>query len=38
MDVFLVAIRLFLAAFLGAIIGVEREMKKEPPALELTLL
>lgn len=27
MDVFLVAIRLFLAAFLGAIIGVEREMK-----------
>lgn len=28
MDVFLVAIRLFLAAFLGAIIGVEREMKK----------
>lgn len=28
MDIFLVAIRLFLAAFLGAIIGVEREMKK----------
>ena len=28
MDLFLVAIRLFLAAFLGAIIGVEREMKK----------
>lgn len=28
MDVLLVAIRLFLAAFLGAIIGVEREMKK----------
>lgn len=27
MDVLLVAIRLFLAAFLGAIIGVEREMK-----------
>lgn len=27
MDIFLVAIRLFLAAFLGAIIGVEREMK-----------
>lgn len=27
MDVFLVAIRLFLAAFLGAIIGVERELK-----------
>lgn len=27
MDVFLVAVRLLLAAFLGAIIGVEREMK-----------
>ena len=27
MDVFLVAIRLFLAAFLGAIIGVEREIR-----------
>ncbi|MDU5807268.1 MAG: MgtC/SapB family protein [Peptoniphilus harei] len=27
MDIFLVAVRILLAAFLGAIIGVEREMK-----------
>lgn len=37
MDIFLVAIRLFLAAFLGAIIGVERELKHRAPVLELTL-
>ena len=28
MDIFLVAVRIFLAAFLGAIIGIEREAKK----------
>lgn len=28
MDIFLVAARLLLAAFLGAIIGIEREVKK----------
>lgn len=38
MDIFIVAARLLLAAFLEAIIGIEREIKKGQQALGLISL
>lgn len=34
MDIFLVAARIFIAAFLGALIGTEREKKTRQPVSE----
>ncbi len=38
MDIFLVAARIFIAAFLGALIGTEREKKTRQPVSEHILL
>lgn len=38
MDIFLVAIRIFLAAFLGAIIGIEREIKNRAAGLRTHII
>lgn len=38
MDIFLVAVRIFLAAFLGAIIGIEREIKNRAAGLRTHII
>lgn len=38
MDIFLVAVRIFLAAFLGAIIGIEREIKNRVAGLRTHII